>query len=249
MKTLIIIPARYDAQRFPGKLLEDLSGESVLQRTLTRLRALTFECDLIVATDDLRIYRHVQGLGYDAEITNRNHPSGTDRCAEIAYRHSHYELYINVQGDEPFVDTDAVNALQKMMSENTSRPIGTLMSPITDESRMTNPNRVKVVCNQQNRCLYFSRSQIPYPRSESKAVYHEHIGVYAFRSSILRDISDLSPTPLELAEGLEQLRWIEHGMDIYAVESTSRHLSIDSPEDLESAKLWLLSSQEATVKK
>lgn len=236
MRTLIIIPARYDAERFPGKLMADLEGKSVLQRTMEQ--CLTASCTdrVLVATDDERIFDEAEQKGGKAVLTDPEHRSGTERCAE-AFRkqEEEWDLVINVQGDEPFILPEQIDRLAALF-EDQALSIGTLACYVEDPSAFEDPNRVKSVFAPDGRCLYFSRSPVPYDREGSGNDFHQHIGIYAFRAHLLQEIADLSPTPLERLEGLEQLRWLEHGYDMRVALSEAHHPGIDHPKDLERAK-------------
>jgi len=236
MDTLIIIPARYDAQRFPGKLLADLEGKTVLERTMDRCR--TAECTdrVIVATDDERIRKEVERIGGEAVLTRPGHHSGTERCAEaLASEKEGWDLLINVQGDEPFILPEQIDRLAALFGDP-GPGIGTLACRNTDNDAFEDPNRVKVVFAPDGRSLYFSRAPLPYDRNNTGQGFFQHIGIYAFRAHILQEITTLERTPLEQMEGLEQLRWLEHGYDVHVALSKGHHPGIDDPSDLERAR-------------
>lgn len=236
MKAIGIIPARYASSRFPGKPLIDLKGKSMIQRVYEG--ALKSRCldEVIVATDDQRIYDAVFAFGGNVMMTSESHPSGTDRCGEIAASKD-ADVIINIQGDEPLVDARQIDALCKAFDDPLVK-IATLGHPdVTTEDRR-NPNRIKVVCNVKGDALYFSRNEIP---SSSRVTVEEaesypflrHIGLYAYRSEILQKLVKLEPTELEKMESLEQLRWLYHGYNIRVIETTIETPNIDTPEDLE----------------
>lgn len=236
MDTLIIIPARYDSERFPGKLLADIEGKSVLERTMEQCRKASCTDRVLVATDDEHIFREVEQKGGRVVMTDPHHRSGTERCAEaLAMEREEWDLVINVQGDEPFIFPEQIDRLATLF-DDPSLSIGTLACHVEDPRAFEDPNRVKTVFAPDGRCLYFSRSPVPYDRKTSGRGFHQHIGVYAFRAQTLQEIAFLDPTPLEGCEGLEQLRWLEHGYEMRIALSDPHPPGIDHPKDLERAK-------------
>ena len=239
MKSIIIIPARYGSQRFPGKLLADLGGKSVLARTMDRCAQARKSERVLVATDDERILKEVEDQGEEGILTQKEHRSGTERCAEALERAGGtWDIVVNVQGDEPFILPEQIDRSIELFEEART-DIGTLCREIEDPAEFRDPNRVKVVRSPDGGCLYFSRSPIPYSRETDHVNALQHIGIYAYRSSILPRIASLEPTPLEEQEGLEQLRWLENGYRIRAGVSMAHQPGIDSPEDLERARKQL----------
>jgi 3-deoxy-manno-octulosonate cytidylyltransferase (CMP-KDO synthetase) len=250
VKVIAIIPARYQSTRFPGKPLADLGGKPVIQYVYERV-IQTVE-DVFVATDDGRIFSTVNEFGGKAIMTQSTHKSGTDRCYE-AYKKTGIEadIILNIQGDEPFIHTSQLKQLISVFqSENTD--IATLIKPFsrTDSlSSLINPNTPKVVISKDKRALYFSRSVIPFirniPQEEwlSNKTFYKHIGVYGYRPHILKEIIALEQSSLELAESLEQLRWLENGYRIGVEITEYETIGIDTPEDLGKAVDYL-SSQE-----
>lgn len=236
MKAIGIIPARYASSRFPGKPLIDLKGKSMIQRVYEG--ASKSECldEVIVATDDRRIFDAVEAFGGKVMMTSESHPSGTDRCGEIAVS-KEADIIINIQGDEPLVDARQIDALCRAFEDPLVK-IATLGHPdVTIEDR-ENPNRIKVVCNVKGDALYFSRNEIPsasrVKEAEAEAYpFLRHIGLYAYRNDILQKLVKLEPTALEKMESLEQLRWLYHGYNIRVIETTIETPNIDTPEDLE----------------
>lgn len=237
MKTLGIIPARYESSRFPGKPLIDLNGKSMIQRVYEGAKKSELLQEVIVATDDQRIYDEVLRFGGRAQFTSPNHPSGTDRCGEVAQAFPDYDVVLNIQGDEPLVDFRQIDALLAAF-ENEEVQIATLgIKDVTMED-IQNSNRIKIVLNHQHKALYFSRSPLPnfanygedplafYP-------YMRHIGLYAYRREILKELIDLPPTKLEKIESLEQLRWLYYGYPIHVVETDIETPNIDVPADVE----------------
>lgn len=236
MKIIGIIPARYASSRFPGKPLIDLKGKTMIQRVYEGASRSDKLSEVIVATDDSRIYDAVTAFGGKVEMTSETHPSGTDRCAEVATRHE-ADVIINIQGDEPLIDYRQLDELCSAF-ERSEVEIATLAKPGIGEEERNNPNRIKVVLDTQDRALYFSRSPIPNTH-HAKAVALEHyeflrhIGVYAYRKETLLRLTKLEPSPLELIESLEQLRWMFHGIPIHVVKTFIETPNIDVPSDVE----------------
>lgn len=237
MKVLGIIPARYASSRFPGKPLIDLKGKSMIQRVFEGVKKSTRITEVIVATDDQRIFDEVQRFGGKVMMTKESHPSGTDRCAEVAGHFPDMDVVINIQGDEPLVDYRQLEQLIDAFIEPKT-DIATLGNLSLTQEDVDNPNRIKVVVNAKNSALYFSRSAIPNSYHSKgnpleKYPYMRHIGLYAYRSSVLQELTKLEPTALEKIESLEQLRWLYHGYSIQLVETTIETPNIDVPEDVE----------------
>lgn len=240
MKILGVIPARYDSSRFPGKPLADIMGKTMIQRVVEQVKKCPLVDEVIVATDDNRIFAHVTDIGGQVIMTRNDHRSGTDRIGEVLDITDpdglNYDIVINIQGDEPFIDPLQIEQLISLFS-NPEVQIGTLAKRITSEEELKNPNVVKVVIGKNLQALYFSRSPVPYHRgSENHSVgnekYFKHIGMYAFRSKVLKQLVKLTPTPLETAESLEQLRWLENGYKIQVHITELESVSIDTPADL-----------------
>ena len=246
MRVLAIIPARYASTRFPAKPLALLGGKPIVQRVYEQVAKIVER--VVVATDDERIYDTVVSFGGEAVMTSPNHKSGTDRCAE-AYKKLGCEadIIINVQGDEPFVAPEQIEALVNCFN-SAEVDIATLVKPFSAESgieALENPNSPKVVINRENEALYFSRSVVPYLRGVERSewlkhhTFYKHIGIYAFRAEVLNEVTALEQTPLEKAESLEQLRWLESGYKIKVGVTDIETIGIDTPEDLERAELFL----------
>ncbi len=238
---LVVIPARYQSSRFPGKPLVDLGGKPLIVRVVENAHQMVSAATIIVATDDERIFAAVTEAGYQAEMTGE-HPTGTDRLGEVAARHS-AEVIINLQGDEPLLDPQDVDSLVDAMLADDSIDIGTLAHAFTPSDDWTDPNTVKVIVDQKQRALYFSRAPIPghFPGGDvtGAQVARRHVGIYAFRRAALEQFLVLERTPLEMAEGLEQLRALENGMQIKVLEIARAPVGVDTPEDLEKVrKLW-----------
>ncbi|WP_100611650.1 3-deoxy-manno-octulosonate cytidylyltransferase [Confluentibacter lentus] len=241
MKIISMIPARYSASRFPGKLMQDLGGKSVIRRTYEATVATNLFYDVIVVTDSSIIYNEIVNNGGKAMMSIKEHECGSDRIAE-AVENLDIDIVVNVQGDEPFTDKESLEKLIAVFKDDHTKNIdlASLMVHITDEAEINNPNTVKVVVDMFDFALYFSRSPIPYPRDKTVAVkYFKHKGVYAFRKEALLDFYKLPMLTLEASEKLEQLRYLEYGKRIKMVETSVQGVEIDTPEDLERAKkLW-----------
>ncbi len=238
MKIAGIIPARYASTRFPGKPLADIGGQSLIERVYRQVRQTTCIQEVVVATDDERILRHVLDFGGQAVMTRSDHASGTDRCAEVAEALSGFDIVVNIQGDEPFIRPEQIEAALEPLLHSSDAGIATLAKKMDRREDVFNPNVVKVVFNERGRALYFSRSPIPYLRGIPEAEwpgdidFYKHIGLYAFRREVLSELTHLPMSAHERAESLEQLRWIEHGYTIHAAVTTLESVSIDTPEDL-----------------
>jgi 3-deoxy-manno-octulosonate cytidylyltransferase (CMP-KDO synthetase) len=232
MKSVIVIPARYGATRFPGKSLARIKGRPMIQWVWEAASRSRLTEQVIVATDDERIADVAAQFGADVVITKKSHRSGTDRMAEVADKVS-AQLYVNVQGDEPLLSPTAVDDLIRAMMESPRAPIGTLAHRIESEAEWRSPEVVKVVCNRHREALYFSRSPLPFQSAfDGKTRLLRHVGIYAFRARALATFVSLKPSPLEIAESLEQLRALEHGMAIQVIETKYRCLGVDTPADL-----------------
>ncbi|MEL0456246.1 3-deoxy-manno-octulosonate cytidylyltransferase [Flavobacteriaceae bacterium SZ-1-7] len=241
MKIISMIPARYSASRFPGKLMQDLGGKPVIRRTYEATIATNLFDDVFVVTDNEVIYNEIVNHGGKAIMSKKEHECGSDRIAE-AVEFMDIDVVINVQGDEPFTDKESLSKLIEVFKNDPKKEVdlASLMVHITDEEEINNPNTVKVVLDQTNFALYFSRSPIPFARAKNVgAKYYKHKGVYAFRKQAILDFYNLPMTPLESSEKLEQLRYLEYGKRIKMVETDIEGVEIDTPEDLERAnKLW-----------
>ena len=246
MKLLAIIPARYASSRFPAKPLAMLGGKLVVERVYEQVRKVVNK--VVVATDDERIYNAVVAFGGEAIMTSANHKSGTDRCAE-AYEKLGYDadIVLNIQGDEPFIAPEQIEALIACF-DNKATDIATLVKPFAAEDNievLESPNSPKVVINEIGEAIYFSRSVVPYLRDIERSewlkhhTFYKHIGIYAFRAEVLRAITTLPQSPLESAEKLEQLRWLEGGYKIGVGVTSIETIGIDTPEDLTKAEHFL----------
>ncbi|MEN9964023.1 MAG: hypothetical protein RL582_1118 [Bacteroidota bacterium] len=238
MKIIAVIPARYASTRFPAKLMQDLAGKTVILTTYQAAVATALFDDVFVVTDSEIIFNEIQSHGGKAIMSKKEHESGSDRIAE-AIQNMDVDVVVNVQGDEPFIDKQPLEAVIEVFKKDVNGQIdlASLMRPITDKKDIENPNNVKVVVDQYGRALYFSRSVIPYPREENAGVrYFQHIGIYAFRKQALLDFYALPMKSLEASEKLEQLRYLEFGKHIQMVETTHVGIGIDTPEDLDRAR-------------
>ena len=232
-----IIPARYASTRFPGKPLALIYNKPMIQHVFERCLEADLD-DVFVATDDERIKNTVENFGGKVIMTNPNHASGTDRCAEAAkiLNLKNSDFVINIQGDEPFIRKEEINLLANLL-DNQKIQIATLAKPITNQEEYHNPNKVKVVFSNSNRALYFSRSPIPHTPHLSPPTSHKHLGIYAYRNEILQQITQLPISTLEKTEKLEQLRWIENDFTIHVQICHHESIAIDTPEDLEQLKI------------
>lgn len=247
MKFIGIIPARYASTRFPAKPLAILGGKPVIQRVYEQVSSILD--DVYVATDDHRIEEAVLKFGGKVVMTSPDHQSGTDRCYEAYTKVAQpFDVVINIQGDEPFIQKSQIEALKNCFISDNQTDIATLVKPFTAAhslAELENPNSPKVVVGLNHTALYFSRSVIPYLRNVdksewlSKHKFYKHIGLYAYKASVLSEITKLSQSPLELVESLEQLRWLENGYRIKVAETDIETIGIDTPYDLERAELFL----------
>ncbi|GAB4552756.1 MAG: 3-deoxy-manno-octulosonate cytidylyltransferase [Geothermobacteraceae bacterium] len=243
MKTVVIIPARYASTRFPGKPLAELGGKPMIQWVVERCCRADLAQQVLVATDDERIAAAVEAFGGQAVMTRSDHPTGTDRLAEVAAR-LEAELIVNVQGDEPLIEPAHIDTAIRAMIDDGDAVMGTLCAPLTGQDEFLDPNVVKVVCDRKGRALYFSRAPIPWPRDRADdlagaltdGLARRHIGLYVYRHDFLLRIPQLSRTPLEQLESLEQLRVLEHGYGITVAEVEDYSIGVDTPEDLEKVR-------------
>lgn len=240
MKVLILIPARYASTRFPGKPLAEIGGKPMVQHVLEKARCVAE--DVFVATDDLRISDRVREVGGQAILTSADHKSGTDRCYEaylnvIRQTGKEFEVVVNIQGDEPFILPEQISTLISCF-DNREIQIATLAKRFENPSDIFDPNKVKVVCSALHTALYFSRSAIPFCRGKEKeewlsvVPFYKHVGMYAYRPQVLKEITALPQGELEKAESLEQLRWLENGYKIAVRLTDHESVGIDTPEDL-----------------
>ncbi|MBR9915011.1 MAG: 3-deoxy-manno-octulosonate cytidylyltransferase [Algicola sp.] len=241
MKIISMIPARYSASRFPGKLMQDLAGKTVIQRTYEATVATNLFDEVYVVTDSDIIFDEISKHGGKAIMSTKTHESGSDRIAE-AVADLDVDIVVNVQGDEPFTERDSLEKVLEVFKEDHHGEIdlASLMVEIHDWEEINNPNTVKVIVDQQNFALYFSRHAIPFPRDKNAgARYFKHKGIYAFRKQALLDFYELPMQFIEATEKIECIRYLEYGKRIKMVETSVEGVEIDTPEDLERAKkLW-----------
>lgn len=231
MKILGVIPARFASTRFPGKPLVEIKGKTMIQRVYEQSIQANLH-KVVIATDDERIAEEVIRFGGEFVMTASTHQSGTDRCAEVVKNLPGYDVVINIQGDEPFIDPKQINLICDCFSDEKVQ-LATLIKEIHSEDELFNPNIPKVVIGAQQQALYFSRHPIPYLRNPAHAhQFYKHIGIYGYKIATLLEITKLNPSSLELAESLEQLRWIENGYQIQTKLTDIETIAIDSPSDL-----------------
>lgn len=243
MKVLGIIPARYASTRFPGKPLTMIGGKSMIQRVYNQCLKCEQLTEVAVATDDQRIYNHVTGFGGNAFMTSNEHRSGTDRIGEVLQilksesPEKQFDVIVNIQGDEPYISPEQIERVINCFKDSKAE-IATLIKPINDGRELFNPNVVKAVVNRNGNALYFSRQPLPFLRGTEPAEwlnhheFYKHIGIYAYKRQVLEVIVHLKASPLEKAESLEQLRWLENGFSIITAITDCETVAIDTPEDL-----------------
>ena len=238
MKIISMIPARYAASRFPGKLMQDLGGKTVISRTYQAVVNTNLFDDVYVVTDSDIIFKEIESIGGKVIMSIEEHECGSDRIAE-AVENMDVDIVVNVQGDEPFSDRQSLHDVIEVFKHDPNKEIdlASLMTEITDKDEINNPNTVKVIVDNQNLALYFSRAPIPYLRAtNTNTKYYKHKGVYAFRKQAVIDFKRLPMLSLEAAEKIEAIRYLEYGKKIKMVETNSQGIEIDTPEDLERAK-------------
>lgn len=232
----IIIPARYASTRLPGKPLIKINGKTIIQWVYERACLSKLAQDVIIATDDERIFQSVQEFGGHVKMTSSSHQSGSDRIAEIAKENPDIEIIVNVQGDEPLISPESIdNAINCLISDKDA-DISTLIREITSKEEILNPNIVKVITDNSGKALYFSRAAIPYEREAGQTKFYAHIGLYAYKRNSLLKMTELKQTNLEKAECLEQLRALQNGMIIKTALVDYKPIGIDTPADLEEFK-------------
>ena len=236
MKIIGIIPSRYGSTRFPGKPLVDIGGKTMIRRVYEQAMKAKLLSEVVVATDDERIFNEVKSFGGNVVMTSAEHKNGTERCAEVVGQATNNcDVVINIQGDEPFIQPDQIDVLCECFKDANTQ-IATLVRVIDWDDELKNPARIKVVLNNNVEAMYFSRSIIPNPVSHyhrDELVFYLHVGIYGFRKNVLLDVVKLETTVLETTENLEQLRWLENGYKIKCAFTGHTGNSIDTPEDLE----------------
>jgi 3-deoxy-D-manno-octulosonate cytidylyltransferase len=237
LKKIAVIPARFAATRFPGKLMQRIGDKTIIRMVYENVQAMGLFDDVLVVTDNDQIVEEIQAIGGSVKKSSQEHPSGSDRIAE-AILDLDVDVVVNVQGDEPFVDISPLEKLLTAISEP-EVVVASVMQKLRMDEDINNPNFVKVVCDKNNNALYFSRSPIPYKRNlQSSLPIYKHVGVYAFKKNTLLAFTKWPMGVLEQTEMLEQLRYLENGVSIKMVETTTSSIGIDTPEDLEKAKLY-----------
>ncbi len=234
-----IIPARYSSTRFPGKPLIDLAGKSMLQRVYEQCQKSKALERIIIATDDERIYDHALSFGAEVCMTDAQHPSGTDRCAEVSLKMNlNTEVVVNIQGDEPLINPQQITDLVECFNDPKTQ-IATLIKKIEKQDVLFNVNTPKVIIDAENFAIYFSRQTIPHLRNIEPSdwlkshTFYQHIGIYAYKKNVLAEITQLNQSILEKAESLEQLRWLEHQYKIKTACTSAETFAIDTPEDVQ----------------
>lgn len=245
MKVLGVIPSRYASTRFPGKSLAVIGDKTMVQRVYEQASAAKSLNAVVVATDDNTIAQHVKSFGGEVVLTSKAHPSGTDRVYEAASLYKgKYDVIVNIQGDEPFIDPKQIDDLVHHFNEQKTQ-IATMAKKIEEDSDIFNENIVKVIFSHEGKAIYFSRSAIPFLRNIEKSKwaksfdYFKHIGIYAYRTEVLSQIVKLPQSKMELAESLEQLRWLEADYHIKVVETSFESLGVDTYDDLNRAKQFI----------
>lgn len=237
-KIVGIIPARYQSSRFPGKPLALISGTSLIQRTYENAKRAPSLSDVIVATDDKRIFDHVLSFGGKVVMTSKECLTGSDRIAEVAKNLPDAEIIVNIQGDEPCLEPQDIEMAVQGLINDPQAVVSTAATPLTYEEGLSS-SIVKCVFDQNNRALYFSRSLIPGSKDKLNGPFYKHVGLYVYRKDFLLQYADLAPTPLMIAEDLEQLKVLEHGYSIHIVTVNGTSLGVDLPEDIEKVEKYL----------
>lgn len=232
MKFLGIIPARYSSTRLEAKPLKKIHGHTMIEWVYKRAKKSELH-DLVVATDDKRIYDEVISFGGKAIMTSETHPNGTSRIAEVCEKMDDYDVIINIQGDEPLIEADMINSLINTFKENKDLVMATLKHKLNSKEEIENPNSVKVICDKNNYAIYFSRSVIPYPRKNENISYYKHIGIYAYKRDFVIEYSKMPSSPLEESESLEQLRVLENGYKIKVLETSHSLIGVDTEQNLQ----------------
>ena len=235
-KTAIIIPARYGSSRLEGKPLIEVGGKPVIQWVYEKAQQAKLADMIIVATDDERIFQAVKSFGGEVEMTSKDHKCGSDRIREVAERHPEIAYIVNLQGDEPLIKPESIDAVARNVQEDDNADISTLIRILKDEEEINNPNLVKCVIDNNGYALYFSRSKIPFERNSGIATFYGHLGIYGYKRNALIKMTSLPQTPLEKTESLEQLRALENGMKIKTSVVDFVPVGIDTKEDLEKFK-------------
>lgn len=233
MKTLCVIPARYASTRFPGKILADINGKPMIERVYEKVCQVKNVDKILIATDHQEVFQLLNAKKLPVMMSSDKHISGTDRCIEVFSKMDSFDHLLNVQGDEPGIDPNVLDHLLTTFAKEDDPQIATLNASLHEDLEINNPDNVKLVKALDNRVLYFSRLPIPFNKSQNHDInYQKHIGVYLFHKSAIAQIKQMEASQLELAESLEQLRWMEHGLKINSYDCDYDSVSIDSPGDL-----------------
>ncbi|WP_294703619.1 3-deoxy-manno-octulosonate cytidylyltransferase [uncultured Fusobacterium sp.] len=238
MKFLGVIPSRYASTRLEGKPLKDICGHTMIEWVYKRTKLSNLD-EVVVATDDERIYKEVEKFGGKAILTRKDHENGTSRIAEVCEKYSDYDVIVNVQGDEPLIEPDMINSIIESFKNDSTISMSTLKYKLDKMEDIENPNYVKVITDKKGYALYFSRSVIPYPRKLDIQNYYKHVGIYGYKREFVIEYAKMEPTPLELSESLEQLRALENGYRIKVMETPYKILGVDTQEELEKVREYI----------
>ncbi len=232
MKIICVIPARYASTRLPGKPLADIAGKPMIVRVYERALQAKIPSEVIAAVDDERVFEAVKAAGGNAVMTKKDHPTGTDRLAEVALKCEDADVIINIQGDEPLIDPQIIDDLAQQFIDDEDLQMATVKTPMNEDEK-AEPGNVKVITDKNGYALYFSRSLIPYPRENTGVTVYKHIGIYGYRRDFLLQYAKMEPTPLETTESLEQLRALENGYKIKVIATDKHFVGVDTKEDLQ----------------
>lgn len=238
MKFLGVIPSRYASTRLEGKPLKDICGHTMIEWVYKRTKLSNLD-EVVVATDDERIYKEVERFGGKAILTSKEHENGTSRIAEVCTKYEDYDVIVNVQGDEPLIEPEMINSIINSFKEDDTISMSTLKYKIDTMEEIENPNYVKVITDKKGYALYFSRSVIPYPRKLDIQNYYKHVGIYGYKRDFVVEYAKIEPTPLELSESLEQLRALENGYRIKVMETPYKIIGVDTQEELEKVREYI----------
>lgn len=239
MKFLGVIPSRYASTRLEGKPLKDICGHTMIEWVYKRTKLSNLD-DVVVATDDERIFKEVEKFGGKAILTRKDHENGTSRIAEVCQHFDNYDVIVNVQGDEPLIEPEMINSIINSFKEDSTISMSTLKYKIDTMEEIENPNYVKVVTDKKGYALYFSRSVIPYPRNLEIKNYYKHVGIYGYKRDFVIEYAKMESTPLEKSESLEQLRALENGYRIKVMETPYKIIGVDTAEELEKVKKYII---------
>jgi 3-deoxy-D-manno-octulosonate cytidylyltransferase len=238
MKFLGVIPSRYASTRLEGKPLKDICGHTMIEWVYKRTKLSNLD-EVVVATDDERIYKEIERFGGKAILTSKEHENGTSRIAEVCTKYEDYDVIVNVQGDEPLIEPEMINSIINSFKEDDTISMSTLKYKIDTMEEIENPNYVKVITDKKGYALYFSRSVIPYPRKLDIQNYYKHVGIYGYKRDFVVEYAKMEPTPLELSESLEQLRALENGYRIKVMETPYKIIGVDTQEELEKVREYI----------